>query len=116
MDKSELSELRVTVRLIEGNQGVATLERCFGFVEKSDDQDVDRAPKTIDETITDFQEEIEHKALELGRAVKNDTLDQAMFFLILSIIRPSQPDVTLDIPVEKQAVEEKKDDDSNSDT
>ena len=116
METSELSELRVTVRLIEDDREVATLEKCFGFVEILDAEDVETTTKTIDETISDFQDEIESKAKELGRSVRKDTLDQAMFFLILLIITPSQPDITLDIPVERQVVEDKEDDYSNSDT
>ena len=116
MEKSELSELRVTVRLIEGNQEIATLEKCFGFVEISDEEGVETTTKTVDETISKFQEEIERKALELGRTVRKDTLEQAMFLLILLVVNRSQPDLTLDIPVEKQDVEERRDDDSNSDT
>lgn len=116
MEKSELSELLVTVRLIEGNQEIATLEKCFGFVEVLDEEEVETPTKTIDETISEFQEEIQHKALELGRTVRKDALEQAMFLLVLLVVNRSQSDVTLDIPVEKQVVEEGEDDDSNSDT
>lgn len=116
MAKSEISELQLTVRLIEGNQEIATLEKCFGFVEIMDEEEVETATKTIDDTISEFQEEIERKALELGRTFRKDALEQAMFLLILLVVNRSQPDVTLDIPVEKQVVEEEKVGNSNSDT
>jgi hypothetical protein len=116
MEKSEFSELRINVRLLEGNQEIATLEKCFGFVEMQNGQESSEATtKTISEMMSSFQKEIESRALERGRKVRVDLLRQAMYSTILFIVSRAESDLTIDIPVEK-AKEEKKDDNTNSDT
>jgi len=116
MEKSKLSELRIKVRLTEENHEIAILEKCFGFVEIDGKEDAELTTKTIDETISDFEEEIERKAMELNRTVPRNMLDRAMFLVTLLVVNQSQPEVTLNIPVEKRKAEEEKDDDSNSHT
>ena len=47
MEKSDLTEFQVTVRLIEDNQEIATLEKCFGFVEILDEQEDVEIVRTV---------------------------------------------------------------------
>jgi hypothetical protein len=117
MEKSELSELRVTVRLIEKNREIATLEKCFGFVETEDEKEDAQMPaKTIDETITEFLQEIESKARESGRIVSKEELAKVTVATILFLVKRSQPELNFDIEVEKQENGEREDADSKSDT
>ena len=117
MEQSEISEFKVAARLIEENREVATLEKCFGLVEIEDEKEEAQIPtKTIDETITEFLQEIESKANEFGRIVSKEELAKVTVTTILFLVRRSQSELTLDIVVEKQKIEEKKDADAESDT
>lgn len=117
MQRNEVSELLVKIRLTEKNREIATVEKCFGLVEiESEDEDAQIPSKTLDETITDFFQEIESKAQESGRVVKRKDLAKAAASLILFLVKRSQPELTLDIEVQKQETEEKRDADSESDT
>jgi hypothetical protein len=115
MEKNEVSELKVVARLIDNKQEIATLEKCFGFIEIKNEEETEIPTKTIDETITEFLQEIESKAKELGRVLKKEELLKITFPLIVFLIKRLQSELTLDIEVEKKA-EERKEVDTNSDT
>ncbi len=106
MEKNDIAELRIKVRFVESNQEIAVLEKCFGFSETPEEQEK-QVFRTIDETIADFQKEIENKALELNRSPRKEVLAQAMFLLTLFFVNHSQSELSLDIPIEKREGEEK---------
>lgn len=116
MEKSEPTELRATVRLIEKGQELGTIEKCFGFVETEDKEEDSQSPtRTIDETITEFIQGIEDQAEKLGRTISKEELSKIAASTIFFLVKRSEPEMKLDVEVEKQ-IEEKKDADSKSDT
>lgn len=117
MEQSEISEFKVTARLVEENKEVATLEKCFGLAEIEDDEEEEQIPtKTIDETISEFLQEIESKVQELGRIVCKEELARVTVSTILFLVKRSQNELTLDIEVERQETEERKNGETNSHT
>lgn len=117
MEKSEISELKVKARLIEENREIATIEKCFGLVEiEEEKEDAEIPTKTIDETITEFLQDIEGKAEELGRIVSKEELARITASTILFLVKRSQEELILNIEVEKQEIEERENTDAESDT
>ena len=116
MEQSEISGFKVTARLVEENRELATLEKFFGLVEMKDEGEAKTQTKTIDETISEFLEEIENKAQELGRIVRKEELARVTVSTILFLVKRSQTELILDIEVEKRKTEEKENADTNSDS
>ncbi len=107
----QVTELKITVLLLDGDKEVATVERYFGLVETQEtNQNQDAPTKTIDGTITEFLQEMEQSARERGYAIVKESLTEAAVSSILFLVKPAKPELTLNIHVERPEQEEKLDD------
>ena len=108
METSEIQEFKVTARIVSDDKEIATVEDVFG-VSSRQDEEQEAETKSVDETVNQFVNKVHESAQEKGYTISQEDLAKTAVSLILFIVKPSQPELALDIPAEKSKQEEKND-------
>ena len=103
----EIKELTIKANLIESDKIVGTVEKKFALIESQETEE-DKESRTLDDTITEFLQEIETEVREKKLEIKNKEkfYTDSVMSLILFFIKPKADAATLKVPV--QLLKEKK--------
>lgn len=98
----EINELTVKAELTLSDDILETVEKKFFFLGIEEAED-DAEPKTLDETITDFLQEIETKVHEKKLEIENrdDFYTESVMALLLFFIKGEGKLTTLRVPVQQ---------------
>jgi hypothetical protein len=98
----ELNELSVKAELTLSDEVLETVEKKFFFL-GTEEAEAEVEPKTLDETIADFLQEIETKAKEKGLEIENrdEFYTKSVTALILFFIKGKDRLATLNVPVQR---------------
>ena len=97
----EIKELTIKAELIKSDKVVGRLEKKFTLLESEEIED-EVEPKTLDEIITEFLQEIEKEAKEKKLEIRDKDkfhVDSVMQ-LLLFFIKPDGNSATLKVPVQ----------------
>ncbi len=103
----QASELRITATLSDGKKEVATVEKIFGVLSQPAQPEQDETEnKSLDETVQEFLKEVETAASEKGYTVDKETLTEAAIKTILFLVKPTEAELKLVLPIAKPEVKE----------
>lgn len=96
----EIKELTIIAELIDSGKIIDRIDKTF-FLLNSEEQN-EAAPKGLDETLTEFLQELETKVAEKNFRIRNkdDFCNGAIMSLILFFAKPNGISAKLKVPVE----------------
>lgn len=101
-ETSPVHELKVTAILFHDGKKVQTVDKVFGV--QSSGGEEEESARTIDDTITDFLDNIRTVAKENGYTMTKETIGKTTVSLILFIVQRTEQTITIDIELEKERV------------
>lgn len=113
----EIEELTIKANLTESDKVVGIVEKKFALM-KSEEIENHVESKTLDETITEFLQEIETEAREKKLEIKNKEkfYTDSVMSLILFFIKPKADSATLKVPVQPLKEEESEEEENGKPT
>lgn len=96
-------ELKVIIRFLFEAKEIQTLEKPFSVKESANETD---ESKTIDETITEFLDDVQKTAIENGYVISKEVIVQTTITLILYLIKHDVEEKTIDVELTKPEVKE----------